>query len=129
MIDPGPAAAFPVAFKDVDDTYVVVSPIPFNRTCASGLKFDPFKLIEKFPAGTGDGDTLQTHGVGRITVRVASPNLSGYAVLVARTASTLGVGATAGALYNPVAEIVPIVALPPTIPFTDHTTVFGDNGT
>ena len=103
--------------------------MPFNRTCASGLKFAPFKLIEKLPAGTGDGDTLHTHGVGRVTVNVASPYLSGYAVLVARTASMLGVGATAGAMYNPALEIVPIVAFPPAIPFTDHTTVFGDNGT
>lgn len=103
--------------------------MPFKRTCASGVKFEPFNRIEKLPAGTGEGDTLHTHGVGRVTVNVASPNRSGYAVLVARTANTLGTGATAGAAYNPAFETVPIVAFPPTIPFTDHTTVFGDNGT
>jgi hypothetical protein len=93
------------------------------------VKFDPFNRTSNAPAASGLGDADQIHGVFRVTVTVASPNLSGYAVLVARIFTTLGVGATAGAAYSPLLDTVPIVAFPPTIPSTDHTTVLGDNGT
>jgi len=62
-------------------------------------------------------------------VIVASPNFAGYAVLVARRLTTLGTGATAGAVNMPFADTIPTVAFPPGMPFTDHTTVFGDSGT
>ena len=123
------AAAIPVARKDVDDTYVVTSGAPSSSTCASGLQFAPFKRISNGPVAIGFGVIPQIHGVWRVIVTVASPNLSGYAVLVARIFTTPGVGAIAGAWNSPVFETVPIVAFPPFIPFTDHTTVFGDNGT
>jgi hypothetical protein len=44
--------------------------------------------------------------------------------LAACTITTLGTGGTAGAVYNPVAPIIPTVALPPTTPFTDHVAWF-----
>jgi len=43
--------------------------------------------------------------------------------------STLFAGGTAGAEKSPVAEIVPNVALPPGMSFTNHVTVFGVIGT
>ena len=42
--------------------------------------------------------------------------------LVAVTVTTLGVGITDGAVYNPVAETVPMVEFPPTMLFTDQVT-------
>ena len=39
-------------------------------------------------------------------------------LLVAFTVTTLGVGMAAGAVYRPLAVMVPTVALPPTMPFT-----------
>ena len=43
--------------------------------------------------------------------------------LVAVTVIVFGVGRIAGAVYIPFASIVPTVALPPAIEFTDHVTV------
>src|SRR5665213_2960449 len=55
---------------------------------------------------------------GSVTVTPAEPFT---AVFVWRTADTVtvgGFGMPAGALYRPLAVIVPITALPPAIPFT-----------
>ena len=55
-----------------------------------------------------------------VTVVPATFVLSAFEVAVIVTVA--GFGTTAGAVYTPPAVIVPIVALPPTIPFTFHTT-------
>ena len=45
------------------------------------------------------------------------------AALAALTVTCAGLGSFAGAVYRPVAEIVPAVAFPPTTPFTAQATV------
>jgi hypothetical protein len=45
------------------------------------------------------------------------------ATLVAVTVIVFAVGKFTGAVYNPVASIVPVVALPPATAFTDHVTL------
>lgn len=42
--------------------------------------------------------------------------------LVAVTVTVLGLGAVAGAVYDPVADTVPVLVLPPANPFTDQVT-------
>src|SRR5689334_25208674 len=56
------------------------------------------------------------------TVTAASANTVGVPALVARTVTFGAAGMTAGAVYKPVAEIVPYVELPPAVPFTVHVT-------
>ena len=64
-----------------------------------------------------------------MTVNVALPIDDGYAVLLADTVMTLLDGMTFGGVYKPAAVMVPTVALPPVVPFTSQTTVFGEIGT
>src|SRR5262245_32010524 len=60
------------------------------------------------------------------TVTVAVAVFVGSPTDVALTVTTAGFGTEFGALYDPDAEIVPTVELPPTIPFTFQVTaVFG----
>ena len=77
------------------------------------------------PVTKGFGETPHTQGVGCWMVACAVPNLLESTVLVAFTVTTLGVGATGGAVYSPVAEIVPTVAFPPGMSLTDQVTVVG----
>ena len=58
-----------------------------------------------------------------VTVAVAVPELPGLATLVARMVTATGEGRICGAVYSPVALIVPTVELPPVMPFTLHVTV------
>src|ERR1041384_918950 len=52
------------------------------------------------------------------TVTCAVPFVEGSAELVAVTRTVVGAGKSAGAVYIPVAEIVPVAMLPPFAPFT-----------
>src|SRR6266404_1358161 len=55
-----------------------------------------------------------------LTLALADFVLSAW--LVAATVTVVGLGTTLGAVYKPVAEIVPRVLLPPATPFTDQFT-------
>jgi hypothetical protein len=57
-----------------------------------------------------------------MTVTEAVPARVGSATLVAFTVTPFGEGGTAGAVYMPVASIVPTEESPPGIPFTAHVT-------
>ena len=61
-------------------------------------------------------------GTGLMTVTEAVPARVGSATLVAFTVTPFGEGGTAGAVYMPVASIVPTEESPPGIPFTAHVT-------
>jgi len=56
------------------------------------------------------------------TVTLADPESAEFAAETAATVTVAGLGMELGAVYNPVALIVPTVALPPDIPFTCHVT-------
>src|ERR1039458_9453269 len=73
------------------------------------------------------GEELETEviarpPVGTLTVTIADADLVESAVLVAVTATLLGLGTVAGAGYKPLAEIVPTGGLAPAMPFTLHVT-------
>ena len=53
-----------------------------------------------------------------VTVTWVDPDSFGSAADTAPTVTVAGDGTVAGAVYMPVLEIVPIVALPPPTPFT-----------
>ena len=55
-------------------------------------------------------------------VTVADPDLVESATETAVIVTAAGLGATAGAVYSPVVEMVPTVAFPPFTPFTCHVT-------
>jgi hypothetical protein len=57
-----------------------------------------------------------------VTVTLALPDLLVSARLVAVTFTVAGSGRSAGAVYTPSAEILPVAALPPAMPFTLHVT-------
>ncbi len=78
------------------------------------------------PVTKGFGETPHTHGVGCWIVACAVPNLVVSTVLMAFTVTTLGVGATGGAAYSPLGEIVPTVAFPPGMSLTDQVTAVFD---
>ena len=62
-------------------------------------------------------------GAGFTIVADAVPDCVGSTMLTAFTVTVFGAGGTAGAVYSPVASIVPTAAFPPPTPFTDHVRV------
>ena len=71
------------------------------------------------------GDILMLTGGGFVIVTDALPTAGGVAaLLLACTVTIAGIGAAAGAVYNPLTESMkPTVAFPPTAPFTSQVTV------
>ncbi len=68
-----------------------------------------------------EGRTVTMIG-GGTTVTVALADTDESTVLITDTVTEAGDGTTAGAVYIPVEEIVPKVALPPSIPLMSHVT-------
>jgi hypothetical protein len=68
------------------------------------------------------GEMPVTTGMGFSTVTLLDACAEGLAWLVACTVTIFGLGSVAGGVKEPEAEIVPIVAFPPAIPFTDQVT-------
>ena len=56
------------------------------------------------------------------TVTMAEPEAAGFATETAVTVTVAGLGMVLGAVYSPVALMVPTVALPPATPFTCQVT-------
>jgi hypothetical protein len=69
------------------------------------------------------GLTDVSTGTGFSSVTALLPCLVVSAALVAVTVIIFGVGRFAGAVYTPVASIVPVAVFPPTTVFTDHVTL------
>jgi len=93
-------------------------------TARSGLpaEFTVEVNVRAAPSSSGisDGDTESEISLVTVTAAVALFELS--AALVASTLTDAGTGRWCGAVYAPVASIVPMLALPPATPFTDHVT-------
>jgi hypothetical protein len=83
----------------------------------------PFNVSEKAPGAIVVGLTDVSTGTGFSSVTAPFPDLVASAALVAVTVIVLGVGKLAGAVYKPVASIVPVAAFPPAAAFTDHVTL------
>jgi hypothetical protein len=101
--------------------------IPFTLqvTPVAGLP-DPLTLAVNTCAPptstfTGLGLTLTT--MSSFSVTLADALACGSALLTASTVTVAGDGKTAGAVYSPPAEIVPVLALPPVTSFTSHVTL------
>ena len=79
-------------------------------------------MIVVLPGFSGLGVTAVTTGTGfwRLMVTEALAVESCWLTAVTRTAAVAG--KLAGAVYAPVAEIVPVVALPPVTPLTIQVT-------
>jgi hypothetical protein len=72
---------------------------------------------------TDFGATVTVIACGDDIVTVADPDLVVSATETAVTVTAAGLGTAAGAVYSPVALIVPTVAFPPVTPFTCHITL------
>src|SRR5258708_39968378 len=68
-----------------------------------------------------EGDTVTMIG-GGTTVTAALADTDESTVLITDTVTEAGDGTTAGAVYSPLEEMVPKVALPPSIPLMSHVT-------
>src|SRR5262252_5773201 len=116
-------AALPEALRLVGETNVVGSMTPPKMTWAPLRKSLPLTAIVKSPTGRGAGRAAET--TGRLLNRVTNEG-----ALLDCGSSTLGAPMVmvdpvmpAGAVYNPVVEMVPTVALPPGAPFTFQMTL------
>src|SRR5436305_14561765 len=116
------AVAFPVSVRCVALTNLVVKAAPPHIPCAPLTKLDPPTVTEKLPTGRNAGLTFWGTGIGFCRLTELLPKTVLSAVLVAVTFSGFGAGRLKGALYFPVASMVPKVALPPATPFTDQLT-------
>src|ERR1700687_1722271 len=114
--------AVPVAVSSVEETNVVGRNTPPNDTTAPLANFWPETTRVKLPTGIVVGSTAFTMGAGLVSVAVPVEVAVVAARRVAVTWIVFGVGTVAGAVYNPPAEIVPTVALPPAIPLMAHFT-------
>jgi hypothetical protein len=116
--------AVPVAVSFVAETNVVVSAVEPNITCAFLTNLLPFAVMVNAPMGIAVGETEVRTGTGFSRSTAALPVMVASALLTAVTCTESDVGRAGGALYNPVASMVPKVEFPPETPFTDQRTVF-----
>ena len=108
------------------ETKVVVSAAPAKYTVAPLAKPVPLIAIVALPGFTGLGVAEVTTGCGfwRIAVTLALAVASAWLIAVMVTEG--GFGRMAGAVYVPVAVIVPTLVLPPVIAFTCQATTWSD---
>src|ERR1700730_2381796 len=114
--------AVPVAGSCVDETYVVVRamvPIYATAPCA---KCNPLSVIVNGAWGRLNGVTLVNCGTGLFNVALAFPSFLVSDVSTALMVMELGVGGNSGAVYIPLASMVPKAAFPPAIPLIDQFT-------
>src|ERR1700674_5519162 len=114
--------AVPAAASCVDETYVVGSaavPIYATAPCA---KCNPLSVIVNGPWAMLMGVTLVNCGTGLFSVTLAFPSFLVSDVSTALMVMELGAGGNSGAVYIPLASMVPKVAFPPAIPLIDQFT-------
>src|ERR1700688_723256 len=85
-------------------------------------KCNPFSVIVKVPGGTLSGARLVNCGTGLFRVALAFPSLLVFDVSTALMVMELGAGGNSGAVYIPLASIIPKAAFPPAIPLIDQFT-------
>jgi len=115
-------AALPVAVSCVEETKVVVRTAPLRRTLAPETKLLPVRLREKSPRLVEVGEIPVSEGVGFRRVTAEVENFVASATLVAVTETVFGEGRAEGAVYAPEELMVPRVAVPPGVVFTDQVT-------
>jgi hypothetical protein len=108
----------------VELTKLVASKVPLSSTVDCGVKLVPVtvNVVFPLPASTAGGEIELRLGAGFTTVTAAEAVWLGSTTLAAFTVTVLGEGGMAGAVYRPLASIVPSVALPPATSFTDQLT-------
>src|SRR5580700_5765941 len=114
----------PVAVSSVAETNFVISAWPPNITLAPLTNFVPVMVMEKLPTGTKAGETAVTVGTGFSSVIMFLPERVLSDEEIASTVIVFGEGRVAGALYRPLALIVPTMELPPATPLIDQATVW-----
>jgi len=109
-LEMNPVAWLPPATPSTSQvTFVLAVPVTFAVNCS----------VPNTPT-VDDGaltDTV-TLGAAAVTVMVADPDFDEFACEVAVTVTVAGFGTFAGAVYNPVGEIVPFAAPPITAQVT-----------
>jgi hypothetical protein len=106
----------------VDESILVDSGVPPNRTCAPETNLLPVTTSVKLPRFVAAGEIPLIAGVGFSSVTLDEPLTVESAALVARIVTVLGFGSELGAVYFPLASIIPTDADPPAVPFTVHAT-------
>src|SRR5208283_4129095 len=99
---------------------VGVAAVPLNVTVlvpCEAPKFAPV-IVTLAPTNPDVGFKLVILGAGTVTVTLAEAVFVGSATETADTLNVAGVGTEAGAVYNPLAEMVPKVGVPPVTPLT-----------
>src|SRR5579872_971166 len=114
--------AVPAAVSCVDETYAVMSAVVPMYATAVGAKCEPFSVNRNGPGGMLKGDTLVNCGSGLFSVALALPSFLTSDVSTAVMVMEFGAGGNSGAVYIPLASIVPSVAFPPAIPLIDQLT-------
>lgn len=96
---------------------------PICCTCAMSAVVGPNAACSRKRAALRLGVPSPVPGLGGPTMfAVAVPVEDALALLVAPIVTLAGLGGVAGAVYSPVAEMVPRAALPPGMPFTPQAT-------
>jgi hypothetical protein len=99
---------------------VGVAVVPLNLTVLAPCvapKFAPV-IVTAVPSTPDVGFRLVMLGPGTVTVTLAEAVFVGSAFETAETLKLAGVGTEAGAVYCPLAEMVPKVGVPPVTPLT-----------
>jgi len=123
VCDPACAlVAVPAAVSCVDETYIVVSAVVPIYATAPWAKCNPLSVIVNGPWATLIGVTLVNCGTGLFSVMLAFPSLLVFDVSTALMVMELGAGGNSGAVYIPLASMVPRVVFPPAIPLIDQFT-------
>jgi hypothetical protein len=116
--------AVPVAVNFVAETNVVVKDVLPNITWAFFTNLLPVAVMVNAPMGMAVGETVVSTGTGFSRFTAALPVMVASVLLTAVICTESEVGRAGGALYRPVASMVPRVEFPPAMPFTDQRTVF-----
>jgi hypothetical protein len=86
--------------------------LPFHRTDEPVTKFEPFTVRVKAapPLSALFGEIVVTAGMGLVMLTAANAAAAAFTTEVALTVTVGGLGTLAGAVYFPVASIVPQLA-------------------
>lgn len=117
----GTTTVRPVAVWQDMETLVPFA--PEKTICGVSMAFtlNVASMVNTSPALAEVG-VIELSTTGTKMVAVELPNFVGSWTLVAVIVTLLGLGGAAGAVYCPLA-IVPTIALPPPMPFTDQLTL------
>ena len=119
---------FPLAVMIPTDEFPPAIPFTLQVTAVEGAPVAVMLAVKACPASVdtlADGGTIPTI-MSSVKVTGADAAASGCEMFVAVIVITAGDGRMPGAVYSPVVEIVPALALPPANPFTVQVTLVSD---